>query len=170
MPSGVQSNVLHQLLLSGSHDRVGLVRCSCKHTCSVTAADLNVISDPAGNSPGSFAAAAGTAANFAVQQQQLAHLTLPTRTAAARSVPSKSVREQLQEAMQHLDMQDELQGDDDLLCVVCMHQERSQVLVPCGHMVLCSDCCAEILSKVGECPMCREKIVDHCTLQGMDLS
>eukprot|EP00878_Enallax_costatus_P019621 GHUV01020704.1.p1 GENE.GHUV01020704.1~~GHUV01020704.1.p1 ORF type:complete len:288 (+),score=62.05 GHUV01020704.1:799-1662(+) len=121
-----------------------------------------------GTASGSYAAATGTATNFAVQQKQPAYLKPPARKAAAASAPNRSVHEQLQEAIEHLDMQDEIEGDDDHLCVVCMHQERSQVLVPCGHMVLCSDCCAEIISKAGECPMCREKIIDHCTLHGID--
>lgn len=116
---------------------------------------------------------AGPAVNFAAvhhhqqQQQQLAALRSPARHVAAQA-SRKTVHEQLQEAIEELDMQDELEGDDEHVCVVCLHQPREEVLVPCGHMVLCRSCCVEIVSKAGECPVCREMIIDHCTLDGIN--
>jgi len=55
-------------------------------------------------------------------------------------------------------------GSDEHLCVVCLERERDEVLVPCGHMVLCHGCCADIMASSNECPICREEIVDHCTI------
>lgn len=42
--------------------------------------------------------------------------------------------------------------DDSSLCVVCITNARSHVIIPCGHMCLCQDCMPAIC---GSCPMCR---------------
>ena len=44
-------------------------------------------------------------------------------------------------------------------CVICMHESRSHILIPCGHMCVCSSC-AEGLKKARsrDCPICRKKI------------
>ena len=49
---------------------------------------------------------------------------------------------------------DEEAADEDKLCVICMTEARSHVLVPCGHMCLCAGCAA-----VGRCPLCREVVL-----------
>jgi hypothetical protein len=77
----------------------------------------------------------------------------------------KSVHEQLAEAVEQLGLEDELAGGDDHLCVVCLEHQRDEVLVPCGHMVLCRFCCQDIMQDSKACPVCREDIVDHCTLE-----
>jgi len=40
------------------------------------------------------------------------------------------------------------------LCVVCIDQERTNVVVPCGHFCLC-EVCTEQLPKPIKCPVCR---------------
>jgi len=41
-------------------------------------------------------------------------------------------------------------------CVVCCEAERSVLLVPCGHLVLCQSCWALMQKrKFMECPVCR---------------
>lgn len=54
-------------------------------------------------------------------------------------------------------------ADDDLhMCVVCMEEPRSIVLVPCGHMALCKDCCQQIMAnQPASCPMCCQNIEYH---------
>lgn len=37
------------------------------------------------------------------------------------------------------------------ICVVCMDKPIQMVITKCGHMVLCSECCA----KLDKCPVCR---------------
>ena len=50
-------------------------------------------------------------------------------------------------------------GEDDTKeCVVCFEEEKTIVLVPCGHYCLCKMCADTINSHSGECPMCRGKI------------
>ena len=63
-----------------------------------------------------------------------------------------------------MQLEDEDAIADEHLCVVCLERARDEVLVPCGHMVLCRDCCTDIMASSNECPMCREKIEDHCTI------
>jgi len=40
------------------------------------------------------------------------------------------------------------------LCVVCIDQERTNVVIPCGHFCLC-EFCTEQLPKPIKCPVCR---------------
>jgi len=43
-------------------------------------------------------------------------------------------------------------------CVVCMEQEKSYVLVPCGHAVVCKSCAEDIVAMSRECPVCRRSV------------
>ncbi|XP_060066200.1 E3 ubiquitin-protein ligase MYLIP-like [Ylistrum balloti] len=43
---------------------------------------------------------------------------------------------------------------DSFVCKVCMDNGISTVLCPCGHMVCCNDCAAQL----AECPLCRTSI------------
>ena len=43
-------------------------------------------------------------------------------------------------------------------CVVCMRAERSVVLLPCRHAVLCGACSAHIEKSSNRCPLCRMAI------------
>lgn len=88
---------------------------------------------------------------------------------AGPNQPSGSVLEQLKASMAELCMEDDELVADDHLCVVCLERPRDEVLVPCGHMVLCQDCCADIMASTNECPMCRETIEDHCTITNDDV-
>jgi hypothetical protein len=42
--------------------------------------------------------------------------------------------------------------DDDPTCVICLTEERSVVVVPCGHYCMCSSCAKHIGTR---CPLCR---------------
>ncbi|XP_018010274.1 uncharacterized protein LOC108667727 [Hyalella azteca] len=45
-------------------------------------------------------------------------------------------------------------------CVVCQDSERSMLLMPCGHLCLCRDCCRAIKNSSKLCPVCRRRIVE----------
>lgn len=40
------------------------------------------------------------------------------------------------------------------ICKICMDKEFSSVFVPCGHLIACNDCAANIM----QCPLCRRQI------------
>jgi hypothetical protein len=61
-------------------------------------------------------------------------------------------------------MDEEEDIDENQLCVVCLENPREEVLVPCGHWVMCSECCAEIKSSSNECPMCRQEIIESAAV------
>ena len=46
---------------------------------------------------------------------------------------------------------------DQALCVICMEDEKSHALVPCGHRCLCGRCSEAIADK--QCPVCRQGFV-----------
>jgi len=46
----------------------------------------------------------------------------------------------------------------ELMCVICMSDERSVACVPCGHKCLCEGCGTHAVAKY-KCPMCREPIM-----------
>lgn len=41
-------------------------------------------------------------------------------------------------------------------CAVCFDRDRSTVLMPCKHIVLCSHCARS--KEIGHCPICRSRI------------
>jgi len=48
-----------------------------------------------------------------------------------------------------------------LTCSVCMVEEVSQVLMPCGHVSCCNDCVTKINQSYPKtCPICRKKIIN----------
>ena len=42
----------------------------------------------------------------------------------------------------------------NLMCVVCLDEMRSTVLIPCGHLVACRSC----TERLDRCPICRSHI------------
>lgn len=40
-------------------------------------------------------------------------------------------------------------------CVICFEAPRETVLIPCGHMLLCEECCGDVRQGTGECPGAR---------------
>jgi hypothetical protein len=45
-------------------------------------------------------------------------------------------------------------------CLVCYQRLREVVLLPCRHLILCSECASE----VENCPVCRQRIVESVAL------
>ena len=41
-------------------------------------------------------------------------------------------------------------------CVICFDKERTQILLPCTHLALCSGCCAALNPRI--CPICRQAV------------
>jgi len=70
-------------------------------------------------------------------------------TGAAAAIPARAATAAASEA-------------DRSICVVCLVGERTHILIPCGHMCLCSTCCDDLMvARVGNrvCPICREDAV-----------
>ena len=44
-------------------------------------------------------------------------------------------------------------------CVVCMCEDSSEILVPCGHKCMCRACALQIFKTSHKCPICRKQIV-----------
>lgn len=47
-------------------------------------------------------------------------------------------------------------SNSDTTCVICMDQKPNMTFIPCGHVATCESCS----SKVQECPICRQAIVN----------
>lgn len=43
-------------------------------------------------------------------------------------------------------------------CVICMDAEPNVVLIPCGHMCMCSDCALVARQQHENCPLCRSRV------------
>ena len=52
------------------------------------------------------------------------------------------------------------------LCAVCYQEERSTVLLPCRHAVLCAACSKQVQQASGRCPLCRVGIEDTMRIFG----
>jgi len=62
---------------------------------------------------------------------------------------------------------DELRAERDARrCCVCMAAERSTLMLPCKHAVLCETCATSVQESSGRCPLCRETIVDTIRMYG----
>jgi hypothetical protein len=49
--------------------------------------------------------------------------------------------------------------DDDKKCSICMNNEKSIILIPCGHLYTCRECIKNIKEKQDLiCPICRGQI------------
>ena len=47
--------------------------------------------------------------------------------------------------------------EDDTKCIICMTNAKTQAMIPCGHLCLCSSCLPNVIDFVKpQCPMCRE--------------
>jgi len=53
---------------------------------------------------------------------------------------------------------EELDEDDDGLCVVCLEHRACVALIPCGHTTTCDGCTESVLQRDPLCPLCRTPI------------
>merc|ERR1712086_87131 len=51
--------------------------------------------------------------------------------------------------------------DDPLLCVVCISNPKTVLLLPCRHMCVCPTCYDSILQVEPLCPLCRAHVETH---------
>jgi hypothetical protein len=99
------------------------------------------------------------------QQQAAAYANYQQAAVAAAAGPRPAgpdVHHALAAALQRMGVDDE---DEEGRCVVCWTHSACEVLVPCGHQALCQGCCGDIMAGSKECPMCREKILDHIYIE-----
>lgn len=52
-------------------------------------------------------------------------------------------------------------------CVICMSNQRTHILVPCGHLCLCATCVDMALDRLGSCPLCRGQIQSAMRVYGL---
>lgn len=54
----------------------------------------------------------------------------------------------------------EMSGNNDNDCAICMDLIRNSVLRPCNHMITCFECSMLLLNRQDNCPVCRNRIED----------
>jgi len=54
---------------------------------------------------------------------------------------------------------------DDMTCVVCLDAKKNRLLIPCGHVCMCAECCDTLIARASvpytpcaKCPLCRTDI------------
>lgn len=55
------------------------------------------------------------------------------------------------------------EDEQDTECIICFDEDKSVVLVPCGHYCLCVNCADRI--RYDNCPMCRTPITQVVSYQ-----
>ena len=54
--------------------------------------------------------------------------------------------------------------DSSGMCIVCMEDEKSVLLMPCKHLCMCKRCTDKLIAQSGHkkamCPVCRNLIMD----------
>ena len=48
-----------------------------------------------------------------------------------------------------------------MTCKICKENKVQRLIVPCGHLVLCSDCLTKVMATKKQCPFCRKEVKDH---------
>jgi len=48
--------------------------------------------------------------------------------------------------------------DGETECLICLCEQRDTLIMPCGHMCVCSGCGKELINKKQTCPICRGNI------------
>mmetsp|Transcript_3726 Transcript_3726/g.8881 ORF Transcript_3726/g.8881 Transcript_3726/m.8881 type:complete len:311 (+) Transcript_3726:189-1121(+) len=43
----------------------------------------------------------------------------------------------------------------EIICVVCLYNHATRVIIPCGHQCLCRTCADQVRDSTGKCPLCR---------------
>merc|ERR1711997_1002205 len=56
------------------------------------------------------------------------------------------------------DLNEDDDEDDSKLCIVCLDGDRDHVIIPCGHICVCTDCMWLYSRGGAECPICRAKV------------
>ena len=49
-------------------------------------------------------------------------------------------------------------NDQQRLCVICLANEKSVAVIPCGHILYCVDCATGAAGRLRECPMDRQRV------------
>jgi hypothetical protein len=59
-----------------------------------------------------------------------------------------------------LDELNDMSGNSENDCAICMDLIRNSVLRPCNHMITCFECSMLLLNRNDNCPVCRNRIED----------
>ncbi|KAF0975048.1 hypothetical protein FDP41_005801 [Naegleria fowleri] len=60
------------------------------------------------------------------------------------------------------------EDDDDHLCVICISERASIVVLPCGHLSLCSECANALRNQTNKCPICRQTVESAIKLPSIE--
>eukprot|EP00997_Jenningsia_sp_PLL12_P007790 NODE_4471_length_658_cov_47.558292_g3822_i0.p2 GENE.NODE_4471_length_658_cov_47.558292_g3822_i0~~NODE_4471_length_658_cov_47.558292_g3822_i0.p2 ORF type:complete len:75 (+),score=5.37 NODE_4471_length_658_cov_47.558292_g3822_i0:358-582(+) len=55
----------------------------------------------------------------------------------------------------HLFLSNDEQPQAEESCVVCCQRQRNAILIPCGHLALCTVCALDLCDRGQPCPVCR---------------
>ena len=58
---------------------------------------------------------------------------------------------------------DDLRDDD--MCVICLQETKTHLLVPCGHQCVCGPCSEQISAASRTCPVCRADVAMWCAVR-----
>ena len=95
----------------------------------------------------------------AVQEAEERHMAAVAKAEAQR----RNAEIELERLQQLKLERDEAAGADGRLCVICLDADKSVMLQPCRHVVLCSSCAG----RVHECPVCRVKVKSRVAVYGV---
>eukprot|EP00927_Polykrikos_kofoidii_P052724 TRINITY_DN46657_c0_g1_i1.p1 TRINITY_DN46657_c0_g1~~TRINITY_DN46657_c0_g1_i1.p1 ORF type:complete len:251 (+),score=31.45 TRINITY_DN46657_c0_g1_i1:83-754(+) len=84
------------------------------------------------------------------RSNELKALKLQTRALLLKRAESRLEKELLEEKAKAIRSK---KREEEPVCVVCLTEHASHVIVPCGHLVLCGECCS---LPMDTCPLCRE--------------
>ena len=60
-----------------------------------------------------------------------------------------------EEGETHVDVKDDGENTE---CLVCLDNKKDTVIMPCGHLCVCSECGPSLVKNKHTCPICRSHI------------
>eukprot|EP00873_Tetraselmis_striata_P018748 jgi/Tetstr1/439012/TSEL_027504.t1 len=139
--SPLQRRILNMLLwlqeLLEGRDADGLAEVLCAAGCALVAWPLPALELFMGAVAGCVAQQPDDRPEFSALVAQLEEVLRQPVTAEAESFNQSEDRDCIERK----------------LCLICLDQERDQMLLPCNHIVACTGC----IGMLTECPVCRER-------------
>jgi E3 ubiquitin-protein ligase MUL1 len=73
-----------------------------------------------------------------------------------RIIWKERAMQRMRDAILRQRSQIDIEGLSDIqICTVCLTNPKEIILIPCGHVCVCADCCLKLHSK---CPVCRQSV------------
>ena len=93
------------------------------------------------------------------KSSELVTFTYPPYVPVQRTVPTPTAppASEMKIVNENNGKEQKIEEDENTNCIICFEKKKDQLILPCRHLALCSDCIPGI-KELGSCPVCRATI------------